>query len=77
MTCEKGTGPIAARVRGKRATVQGPVPSDPGYYRLNEHKGLIFNERCLIPIDDDDDEAFKRFMSGIDLTPLNPWLEDA
>ena len=72
---------LAMRIRGTCATVRSRVIDKDGYYRLHEYDGVMFHERHLFPIDDDenddDDRAFKRFMSKVDLTPLNPWMEKA
>lgn len=62
-------------VRGKRATIKERVASYSRYYRLNEFPGLVFNEYYLIPLDDNDEAAFDRFMNKIDLTPRNLWTE--
>ena len=69
------------RYRGMMGTIKMlnviPDKIGKGATALCEFPGILFPEKYLIPIDDDD--AFDRFMKKLDLgnPSYSPWLEDA
>jgi hypothetical protein len=68
-----------AKYRGAVGTiVQVNVNGVQGCTRIEEFPNVLVNEVYLIPIDDDDDIAFERFMKKLNLhdNNFNPWLQD-
>lgn len=75
--------PQFRKYRGEVGTIDGLNVAEklvgPEYATLEEFPGIVFPHMFLIPIDDDHDEAFDRFMKKLDLgnPSFSPWTEGA